>query len=67
MIKLWVLTFVFFHPTGDGDVVTKTLVKKHATEAACEAERKEATAWIKQQKDAPQGAAFCAPVVMRAT
>lgn len=67
MIKLWILTFVFFHPQSSGDVRTQTLTKLHATEVACEAERKEAVVWIKSQKDAPQGAAICVPVMVRAT
>ncbi len=65
MIKLWVLTFVFFHP-ADGQVRTQTLVKQHTTEVACETERKEAVAWLAKQKDAPQGLAACVPVAVRA-
>lgn len=67
MIKVWILTFVFFHPQADGPVLTKTLTKQHPSQAACEAERKEAVTWIKQQKDAPQGAAFCVAVEVRAS
>lgn len=67
MIKVWILTFVFFHPQPGGEVITKTLTKRHSTQPACEAERKEAVTWIKQQKDAPQGAALCVPVEVRAT
>lgn len=65
MIKLWVLTFVFFHPLPNGEVATRTLIKQHKTPEACEAERKASAEWIAQQKDAPQGFAACVPVLVR--
>ncbi len=65
MIKLYILTFVFFHPTPGGELMTRTITKQFKPPEACEAERKDATEWIKQQKDAPQGFAACVPLLVR--